>query len=105
MALAALMPPAGTIASDTTNAPASFETRRNGTALSSGFQKGTAMKLRRWQFLHLAASAVTLIVISVISLTLPGNSAWSQTKRTIKVIVPFPAGGTADLVARILGEQ
>jgi len=34
-----------------------------------------------------------------------GNSAWSQTARTIKVVVPFPPGGGADILARLLAEQ
>jgi tripartite-type tricarboxylate transporter receptor subunit TctC len=35
---------------------------------------------------------------------LSGHDAWSQT-RTIKVVVPFPAGGSADILARLLGEH
>jgi tripartite-type tricarboxylate transporter receptor subunit TctC len=34
-----------------------------------------------------------------------GQVAWSQTDRTIRVIVPFPAGGLADIVVRLLAEQ
>lgn len=63
------------------------------------------MKLPRRHFLQLAAGAAALTVISVISLTLTGNGAWSQTARTIKIVVPFPAGGSADILARLLGEQ
>jgi tripartite-type tricarboxylate transporter receptor subunit TctC len=33
------------------------------------------------------------------------TGAWSQTARTVKIVVPFPAGGTADVLTRILSEQ
>jgi tripartite-type tricarboxylate transporter receptor subunit TctC len=66
---------------------------------------GAAMNIQRRQFLHLAAAATALSIISAILISLSGNGAWSQTTRTVKVIVPFPPGGAADLVARVLGEQ
>jgi tripartite-type tricarboxylate transporter receptor subunit TctC len=43
--------------------------------------------------------------MSAIPIALPGQVAWSQTNRTIRIIVPFPAGGVADILARLLGEQ
>jgi tripartite-type tricarboxylate transporter receptor subunit TctC len=49
------------------------------------------------------AGAAILAVIS--SLFLSGHSAWSQTARTIKIVVPFPPGGAADFLARVLAEQ
>jgi tripartite-type tricarboxylate transporter receptor subunit TctC len=49
--------------------------------------------------LLLAASAVALGLLSF------GHGAWSQTARTIKIVVPFPPGGSADILARLVGEQ
>src|SRR5215475_7372347 len=34
-----------------------------------------------------------------------GQGALSQPGRTIKMVVPFPAGGLGDILARLLGEQ
>jgi tripartite-type tricarboxylate transporter receptor subunit TctC len=34
-----------------------------------------------------------------------GQGALAQTGRTIRIVVPFPAGGSADDVARLLGDQ
>jgi tripartite-type tricarboxylate transporter receptor subunit TctC len=59
------------------------------------------MKLLRRRFLHLAAGAVALTVL----LALAEHGAWSQTARTIRFVVPFPAGGGADLLTRVLAEQ
>jgi tripartite-type tricarboxylate transporter receptor subunit TctC len=57
------------------------------------------MKLHGRRFLYLAAGAGALCIL----LGLTG--AWSQTARTVKLVVPYPAGGTADILARIVGEQ
>jgi tripartite-type tricarboxylate transporter receptor subunit TctC len=56
------------------------------------------MKLRRRQFLHLTAGAVAMPAIS--------RKAWSQTypSRPVRVVVAFPAGGTHDITARIIGQ-
>jgi tripartite-type tricarboxylate transporter receptor subunit TctC len=43
--------------------------------------------------------------IAAILFTLSGHGAWSQTARTIKVVVPFSPGGVVDFVARVLAEQ
>jgi tripartite-type tricarboxylate transporter receptor subunit TctC len=43
--------------------------------------------------------------IAAILFTLSGHGAWSQTARTIKVVVPFSPGGLNDFVARVLAEQ
>src|SRR5262249_44321111 len=50
-------------------------------------------------FIGLAAA----IMFGLVALS--GQDASSQTTRTIKVVVPFQAGGTADILARLLAEQ
>jgi len=57
------------------------------------------MKRQRRNFLHLAAGALALPAVS--------RLAWAQAypTRPITVIVPFPAGGPADTVARIVSER
>jgi tripartite-type tricarboxylate transporter receptor subunit TctC len=47
---------------------------------------------------------VAFIAITCAALVLGGPPAWSQA-RTIKVLVPFPPGGSADILARLLGDQ
>src|SRR6516165_9322249 len=60
------------------------------------------MKLSHRLFLYLVGLAAAVVVLSI---TLSGHVAWSQTARTIKVVVPFSPGGVADFVARVLAEQ
>ena len=59
------------------------------------------MKPLRREFLHLASAAVA------ITLVMPcGHTAWSQpATQTIKLLVPYPAGGVADFLARLLAEH
>jgi len=59
------------------------------------------MELPLCRFLHLASAAALSILAVLFALT----GAWSQTTRTIKIVVPFPAGGTADILTRVVGEQ
>jgi tripartite-type tricarboxylate transporter receptor subunit TctC len=57
------------------------------------------MKIRRRQFLHLAAGAVAFPAVSRIA------SAQTYPARPITLIVPFAAGGAADVVGRVVGER
>src|SRR5258708_19750878 len=41
----------------------------------------------------------------VVLLALSGHGAVAQTARTIRIVVPFPAGGSADEIARLLADQ
>jgi tripartite-type tricarboxylate transporter receptor subunit TctC len=56
------------------------------------------MKLPRRQFLHLAARAAAFSAVSRVA------SAQSYPARPLRLIVGFAAGGTADIVARVMGQ-
>jgi tripartite-type tricarboxylate transporter receptor subunit TctC len=56
--------------------------------------------MRKWLR---ACGIVALIAIAGAALTV-SSPAWAQ-PRTIKVLVPFPPGGSADILARLLGDQ
>ena len=49
--------------------------------------------------------SVGLVAAAVVMMSAGFGGAWSQTARTIKVVVPFSAGGLVDFVARVLAEQ
>jgi tripartite-type tricarboxylate transporter receptor subunit TctC len=57
------------------------------------------MKLPRRRFLHLTAAAAVLPALSRV--------AWAQSypSRPVTMIVPFPAGGATDVIARIMAER
>jgi tripartite-type tricarboxylate transporter receptor subunit TctC len=57
------------------------------------------MKLPRRQFLHLAAGAATLPMMPCAAM------AQAYPSRPVTIIVPYPAGGGADAVARIMAER
>jgi tripartite-type tricarboxylate transporter receptor subunit TctC len=57
------------------------------------------MKLPRRKFFHLAAGAAALPTLPYVA------SAQAYPNRPITIIVPFPAGGPLDTVARLLGER
>jgi tripartite-type tricarboxylate transporter receptor subunit TctC len=49
-----------------------------------------------------AVAAIPLIAVWLLVL---GASAWPQTVRTIRLIVPFPPGGAIDVLSRIVAEE
>ena len=57
------------------------------------------MKLPRRKFLHLAAGAAVLPVLPRIAM------AQAYPSRQVRIIVGFPAGGPADIYARLIGQR
>jgi tripartite-type tricarboxylate transporter receptor subunit TctC len=56
------------------------------------------MKLPRRRFLHLAAGAAVIPTVSRVA------RAQSYPERPVRIIVGFPAGGAADITARLVGQ-
>jgi tripartite-type tricarboxylate transporter receptor subunit TctC len=58
------------------------------------------MRFPSRKFLNFAA-----VTLAVLCAMLSDHTVLAQTTRTIKIVVPFPPGGTADVLSRILAEQ
>src|SRR5262252_9132630 len=67
--------------------------------LAHDFREEAPMKLARRRFLHLAAGAVAFPALSRIAM------AQTYPTRPVRWIVGYPAGGSADLVARLIGQH
>jgi tripartite-type tricarboxylate transporter receptor subunit TctC len=72
--------------------------RRRGDRTNEAREGGIAMKLPRRHFLHLTAGAAALPVLSRFA------RGQAYPSRPVRIIVGFPAGGGADIVARLIGQ-
>jgi tripartite-type tricarboxylate transporter receptor subunit TctC len=66
---------------------------------ASNIVEGHAMRFQRRQFLHLAAGAAALPAVSRVA------SAQLYPSRPITMILPFAAGGTTDVIGRVVAER
>src|SRR3954464_10065066 len=63
------------------------------------------MTLPRRRFLHVAAGVVALPALPALPALLRSAAAQTYPSRQITLIVPFPPGGSTDVVARIMAER
>ena len=56
----------------------------------------------RKKFLNLTLGAAAL---GILFAGLVSQGVWAQTARTLRIIAPFPAGGSVDILSRLLGDQ
>jgi tripartite-type tricarboxylate transporter receptor subunit TctC len=63
------------------------------------------MKLPRRHFLRLSTAAVGLAAPTTVLVTLSGDGAWSQTTRTIKIVIPYPPGGGGEMLVRVMADR
>src|SRR5262245_34122863 len=82
-----------------TAADPSLSAGGNATGKSNGYLEERAMTFPRRGFLQLAAGTVALAAFAPIA------SAQTYPSRPITMVVPFPAAGPADVLARILAER
>jgi tripartite-type tricarboxylate transporter receptor subunit TctC len=62
-------------------------------------------RLHRFLQLPRAAHVAAFALLAGIAATMSGEDAWSQSARTIKIIVPLAPGGGADILARLMADQ
>jgi len=51
------------------------------------------------------ARSVQILAVAILGLSLSEGPGWSQTTKTIKIIVPAPPGGGLDFLTRLLADQ
>ncbi|HSY56122.1 MAG TPA: tripartite tricarboxylate transporter substrate binding protein, partial [Bradyrhizobium sp.] len=55
--------------------------------------------------LHRIATALFVLGLSVLALPLPAASALDYPTRPIRFVVGYPAGGSTDIIARLIGQR